>query len=104
LKFWDKFIKVTCNNSTSTVLAMLYPKSQNQLVIPDTQQYISMSYNNGYGGMPMGMQGGGNFNGGGGGYGNNFNGGSPGFNRGGGRGRGRRGSSASLLLSGRDLS
>jgi hypothetical protein len=58
-----------------------------------------MSYNNGYGGMPMGMQGGGNFNGGGGGYGNNFNGGSPGFNRGGGRGRGRRG----LLLKYRHL-
>jgi hypothetical protein len=82
---------------TSTVY--YYPKVKNQ---PSIHIYIYipiMSYQNGYNGMPM-QGGGGAYGGGyGGSSGGNFppgmrpfNGGSPGFNnRGGGRGRGRRG-------------
>jgi hypothetical protein len=91
LKFSDKYSK------TPAKILNVYTKSQNQ---PYTS-YISptMSYQNGYGGMPM-NQGGGGGGFGGGGYGGGFpgggmrgfGGGGPGYgNRGGGRGRGRRG-------------
>jgi hypothetical protein len=70
-----------------------------------------MSYQNGYNGMPM-QGGGGGYGGGyGGSSGGNFppgmrpfNGGSPGFNnRGGGRGRGRRGKLQLPFVEGREL-
>jgi hypothetical protein len=94
LKFWDKVHKIShVKFDLHCPHQPLYQKSKS----PCQLHYRPiMSYNNGYGGMPQGMQGGGNF-GGGGGYNNgggmrSFNGGSPG-NRGGGRGRGRRGMS-----------
>jgi hypothetical protein len=99
LKFWDKYQKQSPENTPVSASTVTCQKSESTTIhLYITLQPI-MSYGNGYGGMPMMQGGGGGGYGGGGGFGGGFpggmrgfGGGSPGFgNRGGGRGRGRRG-------------